>query len=284
MGGRNGMPEIVSVQNPRVKEWQQLLERKGRERQGLFLVEGVHLVQEALRHAADVRVVAYSRERGIPEELSGFAAEAGDGGEQPEWIAVSEPVLTRCTDARTPQAVFAVVAKPSGAAPALLDLPDALVVAVDGVQDPGNLGTIIRSADSVGASGVVLGSGTVDLYNPKTLRATMGSLFHLPVIEADLSEVLEQARARGAQLVGTSLQADEPCYAADFRGATWFVVGNEGRGVSPLVAGLVSRNVIIPMHGKAESLNVAMAATVLLYEALRQRRYSNNNNSCPSPK
>ncbi|WP_164821836.1 TrmH family RNA methyltransferase, partial [Paenibacillus koleovorans] len=146
-----------------------------------------------------------------------------------------------------------------------------LVVCVDGVQDPGNLGTIVRSADAVGATAVVLGRGTVDLYNPKTVRSTMGSLFHLPIVEAELEPLLAEAGARGVQLVVTSLQAQESCYAVDFTRGTWFVVGNEGRGVSDSVARHVNRHVIIPMPGGSESLNVAMAATVLLFEASRQR-------------
>jgi RNA methyltransferase, TrmH family len=261
--------EISSVHNPRVKEWAQLAERKHRDKQGLFIVEGTHLVQEALRHRANIQVIAYSIERGISEELR----EWYDEGEL-EWIGVSEAVLAKCTDTQTPQPVFAVVGKSEHEIDSLLRLEGSLVVVVDGVQDPGNLGTIIRSADAVGADGVLLGRGTVDLYNPKTVRSTMGSLFHLPIIEAELPEVLRQASERGIQVLGTSLQASSTCYEADLRPATWIIVGNEGRGVSTEVSSIVTRNVIIPIPGHAESLNVAMATTVLLYEALRQRKYS----------
>jgi RNA methyltransferase, TrmH family len=275
--------EISSVHNPRVKEWAQLSERKHRDKQSLFVVEGTHLVQEALRHGAKIQVIAYSIERGIPEELrewydEGEVAEAAPGNATPksrvEWIGVSEAVLAKCTDTQTPQPVFAVVGKSEHGIDALLRLEGSLVVVVDGVQDPGNLGTIIRSADAVGADGVLLGRGTVDLYNPKTVRSTMGSLFHLPIIEVELPELLSQASERGIQVLGTSLQASSTCYEADLRPATWIIVGNEGRGVSPEVSNIVTRNVIIPIPGHAESLNVAMATTVLLYEALRQRRFT----------
>ncbi len=150
-------------------------------------------------------------------------------------------------------------------------LRNELVVAVDGVQDPGNLGTIIRSADAVGAQGIVLGKGTVDLYNPKTVRSTMGSMFHLPIAEADLTQLLPRAQAGGAQLVITDLSASRSCYDLDLTKPTWLVLGNEGSGVSPEVSALVNETVIIPMRGESESLNVAMAATVLLFEAMRQR-------------
>jgi RNA methyltransferase, TrmH family len=260
--------EISSVNNPRVKEWSQLLERKYRDKLSLYIIEGVHLVQEALKNEVDVQTVAYSLDRGIPEELRELS---GSASRRLEWVGVSETVLAKCTDAQTPQPVFAVVRKSTVSAESLLGLAESLVVVVDGVQDPGNLGTIIRSADAIGAAGVILGGGTVDLYNPKTVRSTMGSMFHLPVVSADLPPLLRRAREQGIQLVGTSLQATATCYETDFRPSTWIVVGNEGKGVSPEVAELVTRNVIIPIPGKAESLNVAMATTVLLYEALRQR-------------
>jgi len=345
---------ITSVHNERVKRWAELLTRKGRERQRKFLLEGVHLVEEALKAGANVEAVLYSREKGIPAELARYAAGAvsaadsasGSESDRPshangslrrdmqphvngraswlnkpfqandstrlgkplqandssrpgrrshadrspgpdyvsaaatcaapsvEWIAVSEAVLERCSDAQTPQGVIAVAGKPPAeAASFLLAEPGALVVAVDGVQDPGNLGAIIRSADAAGATGVVLGRGTVDLYNPKTLRATMGSLFHLPVVEGDLPQLLPQLMPDRAQIIAASPYGEESCYDVDFTRPTWLVVGSEGSGISPAV-GALARNVRIPMPGRAESLNVAMAATVLLFEAVRQRCFS----------
>jgi TrmH family RNA methyltransferase len=258
--------DIVSPQNPRVKEWVQLLERRGREKQGKFLIEGFHLVEEAVKAGAPITTIVYSLDKDKPEEL--YAATEA----RIEWIGVSGQVLEKCSDAHTPQGIFAVVEKPTLAAEELwtTGLRD-LVVVIDGVQDPGNLGTIIRSADAVGASGILLGAGTVDVYNPKTIRSTMGSLFHLPIVEGDLLDILPRAKAEGAQLVTTSLQAEHSCYETDLCRPTWIILGNEARGVSPEVAAESDRKVIIPMQGQAESLNVAMAATVLLFEASRQR-------------
>lgn len=259
--------EIVSVQNPRVKLWSQLLQKKGRIMQGQFLIEGVHLVQEALQSGAGVKTVAYSIERGLPAD---FIKEQYDSV---EWVGVSEAVLKKCSDVLTPQSVFAVADIPVSNAEKFLSFTDSLVVVVDGVQDPGNLGTIVRTADAVGADGVLLGKGTADLYNPKTVRSTMGSLFHLPIAECELPSLLALARERGVQLINSSLQAKRTCYEVDFTGSTWIVVGNEGQGVSGEAAKLVDQHVIIPMRGQSESLNVAMATTILLYEALRQRHY-----------
>ncbi|MEW9700583.1 TrmH family RNA methyltransferase [Paenibacillus sp. SI8] len=257
--------EISSVQNSRVKDWSQLLERRGRDKQGKYLIEGYHLVEEALKTGAPVETIVYSLDKGLPHDLSELAPEGV------EWVGVSQAVLEKCSDTQTPQGVFGVVAKSSLGSDELLSGAFDLVVVLDGVQDPGNLGTIIRSADAVGASAVVLGRGTVDLYNPKTIRSTMGSMYHLPIVEADLLQLLPRARERGVRLVTTSLQAQRSCYDTDLRQPSWLILGNEAKGVSAEVAAQSDVQVIIPMQGKAESLNVAMAATVLLFEASRQR-------------
>lgn len=276
---RRAETTITSVHNPRVKQWTELQSRKGREKQGRFLIEGVHLVQEALRSDLIPEVLAYSDERA--EACAELLQEAA--GQGVERVQVTEPILAKCTDAETPQPVFAVVPKLPWRPADLLSASerDGLVVVIDGIQDPGNLGTIIRSADAVGASGVLLGKGTVDLYNPKTVRSTMGSLFHLPIVQGDLAQWLPEASARGIQVATTRLEDAVSVYDCDFRRPTWFVIGNEGQGVSAEVQQLVQHHVRIPMQGRAESLNAAMAATVVLFEAMRQRGFSTNNNSCP---
>ncbi len=260
--------EILSTQNARVKEWASLLEKKHRDKLDKFIIEGIHLVSEALRSDWDIQYIVYDTEKGIPAELKEDIA-GYNGGAQ--YVAVSQAVLEKCTDTRTPQPVFAIVHKRNALLSSLLKEDSAMVMVLDGVQDPGNVGTIIRSADASGAKGVVLGKGCADLYNPKTIRSTMGSLFHVPVLEADLAEVLPAAKEQGMKLVSTSLQAEVSCYEYDFRSGGWIVIGNEGKGISAETAVLVEEHVLIPMQGQAESLNAAMAATVLLFEAMRQR-------------
>ncbi|MEK8132128.1 RNA methyltransferase [Paenibacillus filicis] len=269
-------PEVISsAQNPRVKQWAELQSRKGRDKSGRFIIEGLHLVEEALNsELVPPETVVYAEDRkAVCAPLLARARAAGI-----ECVAVAESVLAKCTDTLTPQPVFAVVPKlpwrlSDLMKPAAAGTASALVIAIDGMQDPGNLGTIIRSADAVGATGIVLGKGTVDLYNPKTVRSTMGSLFHLPIVSADLTECLPQAAEAGAQVIGTSLQGAVPLYDCDLRPATWIVIGNEGQGVSEAVSERVGRHVLIPMQGRAESLNAAMAATVMLFEAARQRGF-----------
>ena len=262
--------QITSLSNARVKQWVQLKERKYRNKEGLFIAEGIHLVQEALRSKAKVHSIVYDMELGLPSELQEWA----HNGLDVEWIEVNDAIIRKCTDTETPQPVFAIIQKPGADYRLLLEANKPLVIVVDGVQDPGNLGTIIRSADAVGATGVVIGKGSVDLYNSKTVRSTMGSLFHLPIVEADLTTLLPEVKGQGIHVVSTSLQASHTCYSYDFTQPTWFVVGNEGKGVSSEVSLLVEDHILIPMKGQAESLNVAMATTVMLYEALRQREFA----------
>lgn len=261
---------ITSAQNPKVKAWASLLEKKHRDRTGTFLIEGVHLLQEALKAngLVTVEAIAVDAGRGWPEDLGGARPP-----ERTPVYALPASVMAKCTGTDTPPPVFAVVTKPRQDT-GVLHRAGGFVVALDGVRDPGNAGTLIRAADAVGADAVVLGRGSVDPYNPKTVRSTMGSLFHLPVIEGDLLELLPEAKRRGARIVGASLDARWSCYAFDWRPACWLLLGNESNGLSPAVSALVDERVLIPMRGQAESLNVAMAGAVLMYEAMRQRYYA----------
>ncbi|MNO15806.1 23S rRNA (uridine(2479)-2'-O)-methyltransferase [compost metagenome] len=261
--------EIMSPQNTRVKEWAALQEKKHRDKAGKYIVEGIHLVQEALLAEADVESLAYDLDKDMPAELKPLLQSV----QGMEVIGVSAAVITKCSSTGTPQPVFAIVRKEQQELEVLLTKQDSWVMVLDGVQDPGNVGTIIRSADAAGADGVILGKGCADLYNPKTIRSTMGSMFHLPVVEGDLSAILPQARERGALLVSTSLSGTDSCYTHDFHGSQWLLIGSEGQGISPQTAALVDKSIIIPMAGRAESLNAAMAATILLFEGMRQRGY-----------
>lgn len=305
---RSFEPALTSLANPRVKGWAKLSERKYRQQSGRFKLEGVHLVKEALAAGWPLEAVVFDEAYGLPGELADYAAAGEERSGGPAWVPAAPDIIARCSETETPQPVFAVALKRTADAAALFGAgaaaggagggsagpgdgmpgPDGLsgaaagrrgpVVVLDGVQDPGNVGTIVRCAAASGAAAVVLGRGTADLYNAKTLRATMGALFRVPALEADLAELLPEAKRRGAALYGTSLQADTSCYELDLTGSdVWLLFGNEGAGLSPEVQALVDRTMIIPMTGYAESLNVAMAATVLLFEAQRQRLAFSNN-------
>lgn len=188
---------------------------------------------------------------------------------QVRLMPASRHVIEACSAVETPQGILAVVEQPHASVDQWLDARDLLLVVADRVQDPGNLGTIIRIADAAGASGVVVTGGSADPFNPKTLRATMGSIFHLPVVEREAAMIQARLRAAGVKVLVAD-QAGTIDYAeADYRPPLAIVLGNEGQGANPAWRASADAMVRIPLYGRAESLNVAVAAGLLLYEARR---------------
>jgi len=241
--------EPLSYKNARVQELRRLLARRSaREAHGAFVVEGAVLIQEAV--AADWTVEAEFLAPGT-EPLSGAPTfELADG------------VLERVASTERPQPNLAVVRMPDRSA----TLADAsFVVVADRLNDPGNLGTILRSSEAAGADAVVLTAGSVDPYNPKAVRASAGALFHVPVVDAGLDAV----RGAGFRLVGTSSHLGAPHTSADWSGRVAIVLGSEAHGLADDTD--VDEWVRIEHRGRAESLNVAMAATLLVFEASRRR-------------
>jgi TrmH family RNA methyltransferase len=182
----------------------------------------------------------------------------------------SAHVVAACSQVETPQGVVAIARRPAASLPDLARTPSAMLVVADRIQDPGNLGTIIRIADAAGASGVIAVAGTVDAFNPKAVRATMGSVFHLPVVEAAAEDVLDVLRAQRIRLLVADQRGAVDFLDADYRRPCAIVLGNEGQGVDPRWIEHAAATVRIPMYGRAESLNVAVAAALLLYEARRK--------------
>lgn len=265
-------PLITSVQNPLVKRLCHLHERKGREASGTFLVEGVHLVEEALRSGAEIMTLLYEEEKGI-DPVCYRALQNRD--DEIEVIPVSVAVMEKLSETKTPQGIVAEVKKQQHDWSSLLeemrDRP-VLVLLLDGISDPGNLGTILRTAEAAGADAVVLGNGSVDLYNGKVVRATMGALFRLPVFTCPLTEAADQLKALGGTLLVTSLgEGTERYDRVAYRGKVGIVIGNEARGVSAELLQAATQLVHIPLYGAAESLNAAVATGIMLYEAQRQR-------------
>lgn len=264
-------PMITSLQNPKLKNIRKLAQRNFRQKERKLLVEGVRLVEEALNSSWRTEAFVYS-DRALESPRGARLLELARQ-KAADVYEVPDAILQELADTETPQGMLAVLWQPDYTLGDVLPtgVPP-LVVVVDGVQDPGNLGTIIRSADAAGASGVVLLKGTVDLYNPKTLRSTMGSVFHLPVVSAeDVTATLEYLTKVGIALLVGDPVGGLPVFSADLQGAIGLVVGNEGAGPRPEIYQYNPRKVTIPMPGRAESLNVAMATSILLYEAIRQR-------------
>jgi RNA methyltransferase, TrmH family len=256
------METIQSLQNPRVKNWVKLLSKKGRMKEGTFLIEGEHLVEEAVKAKAEL--VCIIIQSGLETKFSLI-----HNASVPIYL-VTDAVLQKITDTETPQGICAIVRMAEHSLSEVLS-QESLVLILDAIQDPGNLGTIIRTADAAGVSGIILGSGTVDIYNPKTIRSTMGSIFHIPFVEADLEGSLTVLKERGFKLVATSLEGSIPYNRPLYHGSVALVIGNEANGVSKDWLDAADVKIKIPIYGKAESLNAAIAAAITMYEAVRQR-------------
>lgn len=247
------MKRIGSKQNANVKEWKKLHTKKGRTRSGKFLVEGPHLVEEVLN--SELEILEWIVQEGI---VYPFEQQADDNS----LFVVTSGVMKEISETEHPQGVVVVCKKQDVGS--LDDLSGSYLL-VDGVQDPGNVGTMIRTADAAGLTAVILGQGCADPYNGKVLRATQGSFLHLPVVEGDLHEWVSDFKKQGLTVFGTSLQGGKPYTEALAQENFALIVGNEGGGVDPELLEAADENLYIPIQGKAESLNVSIAAGILLF-------------------
>lgn len=260
------MELIQSIQNAKVKDWAKLLTKKGREKEQSYLVEGPHLVEEAIKGQADIQALLMTENYIRSQTVDSYIAQ------HPSCcFQVSEQVLHKLSDTETPQGVLAVIRMKKWSLAPLLE-GNRLLLLLDALQDPGNLGTMIRTADAAGVDGIILGKGTVDLYNPKVVRSTMGSIFHLPMVQDDLVQVCGYLVEHKFNLAATSLEGAVPYDEASYTGPTAIVIGNEGNGVSQDILSRCHSKVKIPIYGQAESLNAAVAAAIMMYEAVRQRK------------
>ena len=253
---------ISSVKNPKVVAAARLHKRALREDDRAFLVEGAQGVREALaEHPPALRSLF------VTDELHELAVRAREVGV--EVVHADDTVLTRLTSTVTPQGVVGVAS--------FLDVGlDALptggcVSVLHEVRDPGNAGTIVRSADAAGTDGVVFTASSVDVYNPKTVRASAGSIFHLPVVrDVSTPEAIETLRARGHRILAMDAHGSEQLYVTALDGPIAFVFGNEAHGLPQDIVSLADATVRVPHAGKAESLNLAAAASVCLFERARR--------------
>jgi TrmH family RNA methyltransferase len=258
---------ISSVHNKRVARAVRLKKRAMREKDRSFLVEGAQGVTEAIVSGSEVREVFITPATG--ERLESVTAVAEKEGIPVRPVSVE--VMAHLTSTVTPQGVVAVSQFVDVPLTAITGAGGLLPVLVE-VRDPGNAGTILRSADASGASGVVFTTSSVDVYNPKTVRATAGSLFHLPLVrEVGVEEAVSSLRDRGFTVLAADADGATSVYEADLDRATAVLFGNEAKGLSDSALALADDTVRVPTSGRAESLNLAAAATLVLFEAARQR-------------
>jgi TrmH family RNA methyltransferase len=261
------MAERVSVRHPSVQRLRRLSGRRSvRSDEGAYVIDGPTLLAEAL--AAGVPIHEVVAEPSCPDQLLERATAAGATVRR-----VDAGVLARVTDTVTPQPVAAVAAMPGATSADAAAAAGPLALVLVGVGDPGNAGTLLRSAEGAGAGAVVFCDGSVDPYAPKCVRASAGSVFRLVVVrDAPSSDALRHLTAAGVTTVGTLSRGAPPYDDADLARPVALVLGSEAHGLSDAVAGQVERTVTIPMAGRTESLNVGMAGTILCFESLRQRR------------
>ncbi len=267
---------ITSTSNPKVKRLVNLRKkRKARDEEQVFLAEGLRMCREA--PARLLREVYISedflrRERKAVDELL--------RGKEVRAEVLSEHVFAYAADTKTPQGILCVVSrrKPSEA-DKIRELcggeagKSPLILVLDNLQDPGNVGTIVRTAEAAGATGILMSGDCVDIYNPKTVRSTMGSIYRMPFRYADdLPYAVQRLKDMGVRIYAAHLEGRGDYDAENYTGGTAFLIGNEGNGLREEVAALADCRVRIPMEGQVESLNAAVAAAALMFEAGRQRR------------
>lgn len=263
---QNGGNMITSTANPQVKNILQLMKKsKARREQGLFVAEGAKMVSEA---PADWIYKTYVNRRGLELLGGGKEITAGDNIE-----VLDDKVFKSVSDTVTPQGILSLIRQPVYSLDAILAVKNPLLLILEDLQDPGNLGTIVRTAEGAGVTGMILTENTVDIFNPKTIRATMGAIFRVPFLYTEhLPFVLAKLKEKQITTFAAHLDGRSDYDREDYTTGTAFMIGNEGNGLSEELSCAADKLIKIPMKGQVESLNAAMAAGILTYEAARQRR------------
>lgn len=260
------MQVISSKDNEFVKHIKKLKDKKYRDINKEFIIEGIKLIKEAIEEKAQIKQIVIcdncQNSDIIPKELMYEIAKY-------ECIYVTENIFKIISDVNTPQGILAIIERNTGESE--IDYSQDIIVALDDIQDPGNLGTILRTVDSVGLNQILVSKGTADSYNPKVIRSTMGAIFRVKIIECeDLEKTLREVKKHKFELVITSLQTENSIYDVDYNKKV-IVIGNEANGVETKIQDMADIKVKIPMLGKTESLNAAVSTGIVLYEYVRQK-------------
>ncbi|WFA09880.1 RNA methyltransferase [Tissierella sp. Yu-01] len=263
------MIQISSSKNPIIKEIKSLYRKKDRWNNKLYIIEGTKLINEAINYGIDIKYIIYTEKLLKTEEGLGFYNLLN---KLRNLINIPESLFKEICDTENSQGVLAVVSFRINDTTELFSGREKFLLYLDGLQDPGNLGTIIRSADAFKADGILLSEGCVDPYNSKVVRATMGSIFRVPLyFIKDDYVFLNQLKEKNYRIYATSLEGSIPNYEITYKDNFIIVIGNESRGISDNIINLADRLIKIPMPGFAESLNAGVAASIILYEAMKQR-------------
>lgn len=262
--------KIESASNRYVKWLKSLSKKKNRWTEKLFIIEGVRSVEQSLESGCDIEYVVYSD--AVKKTGRGVALLESVLSKGYKTLYIDDKLFKEISDTEEPQWIMAVVKFGFKTIEESIKKDGNFFILLDRVQDPGNMGTIIRTGEAFGANGIILTDGCVDIYNPKTVRSTMGAILDIPIIYyADISEAIGNLKSHGIKVVSSSLHTDNMLYSLDLKADMALVVGNEGAGISQTVISLSDELAKIPMIGKAESLNAGVASGVFMYEVLRQR-------------
>ena len=257
---------ITSRQNASVKELRRAFHSGAPTDDGYSAVEGMHLIEEAIRSGLRLKTAFFSQ--GAEERAHKLLPQLAS---HVETLLLPDDVFASTVLTDSPQGVAALVKLKTFKLDDILHAENPLIIGVAGVQDPGNLGTILRSAEAFGAHGAVIGEGSVSPWNPKVIRGSSGSVFRLPVVRAKWVESFEELRSHGIRILATSSHKGEPLQDIDLTGPTAVIVGGEGAGISRDLLAQFDGTLMIPHSSKVESLNAGIAASIVLYEASRQR-------------
>ena len=259
---------ITSFSNPRVKQvvqWQ--TKAKERKKDDIFLAEGVKMYEEAPEESVREVYVIEETLKKIQQDIFLWKKLQRTGYE-----TVSTEVFQKMSDTQTPQGILTVLKRPEYQLKKLLKVKNPLFVILEDLQDPGNLGTILRTGEGAGVTAVIMSRGTVDIFNPKTIRATMGSIYRVPFVYVDdIGDTIISLHNANVKTYAAHLKGDNYYDSFSFQEGTAFLIGNEGNGLKKETADMASAYLKIPMEGQVESLNAAIATSLLMYEAHRQR-------------
>ena len=260
------MQIITSKDNEIIKNIRKLKEKKYRDLSNSYIIEGIKLIKEAIVESKQIKQIIVCEENinngGIDQKLLYEIAKY-------ECIYVTKKIFSLISDVQNPQGIMAVIEKQNSEDN--IDYKEDVIVVLDGIQDPGNLGTILRTIDSVGLKQVIVSKETADAYNPKVVRSTMGAIFRVNIIESDnLIETLKNLKKHKYKVMATSLETNNNIYDVYYNKKV-IVIGNEANGVSQEILDFADEKIKIPMLGRTESLNASVATSIILYEYVRRK-------------
>ena len=260
------MQSISSKENELIKHIKKLKDKKERDISNEYVIEGIKLIQEAIQENVNIKQIIVcddcDKTESMPKDLMYEIAKY-------DCIYVTKKIFKYISEVQEPQGILAVIEKNN--LDREIDYSQDIIVALDDVQDPGNLGTILRTVDSIGLTQIIVSKGTADSYNPKVVRSTMGAIFRIKIIECeDLEKTLKEIKKHKFKVVVTSLQTENSIYEINYNKKV-IVIGNEAKGVEKNIQELADEKIKIPMLGKTESLNASVATGIVLYEYVRQK-------------